>query len=82
MGPSHSLVRPYYACESRIRYVSFSGGAILRNLYARVRGAGSTHASEEQMATLGNVERALMEPGGWVTHPQSIGQLMVPRVTG
>eukprot|EP01048_Picozoa_sp_COSAG05_P018046 COSAG05_NODE_2571_length_2885_cov_55.161522_4_plen_40_part_01 len=22
MAPSYSLVRPYYACESRIRYVS------------------------------------------------------------
>jgi hypothetical protein len=29
MAPSYSLVRPYYACESRIRYVSFSRGAIL-----------------------------------------------------
>ena len=33
IAPFHPLVRPYHACESRIRYVSFGRGAILRNLY-------------------------------------------------
>ena len=37
--------------------------------------------TEEQRATLGDVEAALMEPGRWDTHPQSIGRLMAARVS-
>ena len=36
--------------------------------------------TKEQRATLGDVESALMEPGQWTSHPQSIGRLMAPRV--
>ena len=35
MAPSHSLVRPYYACESRIRYVSrWKGGYFEKFVWA------------------------------------------------
>ena len=36
--------------------------------------------TEEQLATLGDVEAALMEPGAWTSHPQSIGRLMAARL--
>lgn len=49
-------------------------------LYQPFYAGGGLQPTAAQVETLGQVEKALVEPGQWTTHPQSIGRLMAPRV--
>eukprot|EP01048_Picozoa_sp_COSAG05_P010359 COSAG05_NODE_907_length_6645_cov_18.681638_1_plen_99_part_00 len=62
--PSHSLVRPYYACKSRIRYVFFSLSFWLRSrsplahfelLYIYNRQIGRLHIPKGDLDQYGQI---------------------------